>query len=131
MKNMNQRRILVITAATTMLVTLLITTVVTFSLRSSFAQNVNSEDDDTTNIDNSLTKLKNSIICNIPRPSNNCDQESQTGIEIGEEEVQAPPPTPSPSPADSDNDGVSDSVDGCPNQPGPAANNGCDFIYLI
>jgi hypothetical protein len=123
MKNMNQRRILVITAAT-MLVTLLMTTVVTFSVRSSFAQNVNNEDDGTTNIDNALTKLKNSIICNIAKYANECNQESQAGIEIGEE-VEAPLLSPSPLPADPDNDGVPDSVDGCPNQPGPAANNGC------
>jgi hypothetical protein len=129
MKNMNQRRILVITAATTMLVTLLMTTVVTFSVTSSFVQNVNNEDDDTSNIDNALTRFKNSIICNIAGPSSNCHQEPQAGIEIGE--VEVPPPTPSPPPADSDNDGVSDTVDGCPNQPGPAANNGCGFIYSI
>jgi hypothetical protein len=125
MKNMNQRRILVIPTAT-MLVTLLMTTVVTFSVRSSFAQNVNNEDDDTTNIDNALTKLKNSIICNIAKYANECNQESHAGIEIGEEvEVEAPPLSSSPPPADSDNDEVPDSVDGCPNQPGPAANNGC------
>jgi hypothetical protein len=63
---MNQRRILVITAATAMVVTLLISTIVTFSVTSSFAQNVNNEDD---GIDNALTGL----ICNIARPYNNCD----------------------------------------------------------
>jgi hypothetical protein len=122
MKNMNQRRILVIPAAT-VLVTLLMTTVVTFSLRSSFTQNVNNEDDDTTNIDNALTKLKNSIICNIAKYANECNQESQARIEIGEE-VEPPPLSLSPPPADPDNNGVP-GVDGCPNQPGPAANNGC------
>ena len=131
---MKNERILVIIVAS-----LLMTTVLTFNTTpSSFAQDVDNEgveeeeeeEEDTTNIDNALTKLKNSIICNIAGPSSNCDQESQAGIEIGEE-VQAPPPTPSPPPTDSDNDGVSDTVDGCPNQPGPAANNGCDFSYSI
>jgi hypothetical protein len=108
---------------------LLTTTVVTFEVTQSFAQNVNNEDDDTSNIDNALTRFKNSIICNIAGPSSNCDQGSRAGIEIGEEEeVQAPPPPP---PADSDNDGVSDTVDGCPYQAGPAINNGCDFSYSI
>lgn len=38
----------------------------------------------------------------------------------------APPPPPAPAPEpDSDTDGVVDSKDNCPNQAGPASNNGC------
>ena len=39
-----------------------------------------------------------------------------------ESKVQAPAPPPPP---DADGDGVADSVDQCPNDPGPASNNGC------
>lgn len=35
-----------------------------------------------------------------------------------------PPPQPE-EPLDSDGDGVPDAVDECPNEPGPASNNGC------
>jgi hypothetical protein len=39
--------------------------------------------------------------------------------------AQSSPPPPAPAPADSDSDGVPDSQDRCPNQTGPASNNGC------
>lgn len=40
-------------------------------------------------------------------------------------QVAAPPPTDVPPPTDSDGDGIADGQDQCPNQPGPASNNGC------
>jgi hypothetical protein len=40
------------------------------------------------------------------------------------------PPPPPPPPPDADRDGVPDSVDRCPNEPGPAENEGCPLPPL-
>ena len=40
--------------------------------------------------------------------------------------TDTPTPTDTPIP-DSDGDGLTDNVDGCPNEPGPADNNGCPW----
>lgn len=42
--------------------------------------------------------------------------------------VVTSPDAPPPPPTDTDGDGVADGTDGCPNEPGPASNNGCPVV---
>ncbi|HEY9386158.1 MAG TPA: hypothetical protein VIP70_03905 [Nitrososphaeraceae archaeon] len=90
---MNQKNLVVTTAA--MLVAL-IATVAIGTTPLAFAQVSNrgiAEDDDTTNITSSPTKVKDSANCNISGFANECEQESQAGIETeeGEEALIATP----------------------------------------
>jgi hypothetical protein len=85
--SMKSQGIVVMAAA---MLTLLITTVVTFGVTPSYAQVVDNEgideDEDTTNIGNTPTKIKESIICNTAGFVDICEQRLEAGIGIGEGE---------------------------------------------
>jgi pyridoxine 5'-phosphate synthase PdxJ len=72
---------------TTAMLVALIATVVTL-VPQAFAQVVNNggitEDDDTTNISSTPTKVKDSANCNISSFANECEQQSEAGIEVEE-----------------------------------------------
>jgi hypothetical protein len=78
---MNQKT-LVITAVR--MVVALMATVVTLATSQAYAQSVTSgaieEDDDTTNISSTPTKIKDKADCNISGLSNDCDIHSGAGI---------------------------------------------------
>lgn len=51
---------------------------------------------------------------------------AEGSLQVGKVPPPPPPPAPPPPPpADKDGDGVADADDKCPDQPGPATNNGC------
>jgi hypothetical protein len=68
------------------MLTLLITTVVTFGVTPSYAQVVDNDNEDTINIGNTPTKIKESIICNTAGFVDICEQRLEAGIGIGEGE---------------------------------------------
>jgi hypothetical protein len=79
---MNQKS-LVIAAVAAMLT---LVTTVALATPQAFAQNVTNEgveeDDDTTNISSTPTKVKSAANCNLGGFANDCDNESEADIEV-------------------------------------------------
>jgi hypothetical protein len=80
---MNQKTLVITTASATMFVALIATVVAFGTTPLAFAQVTNEgieEDDDTTNISKTPTKIKDYAGCNISGFSNECDIHSGAGI---------------------------------------------------